>query len=137
LPTPSSCQLNNSTAKHEVSRHLRCIHFRNPERVSLSYPVNTSRIDFDEDQGQGVAVDTGTGTQKQRRAMVDLVERRIRLRAHQLYEERGHVGAFALEDWLQAESEVLKTSILAPLYRRSRNGDQASLEFESDRCVSQ
>jgi hypothetical protein len=81
-------------------------------------------------------VDTGTGTQEQHRAMVDLVERKISLRAHQLYEERGHVEGFALEDWLKAESEVLKTSILAPLYRRSRNGNQASLEFESDCCVS-
>jgi len=108
--------------------------FGNPR---VSYPVNRARIDFDEDQGRGVAVDTGTGTQKEHRAMVDLVERKIRLRAHQLYEERGRVGGFALEDWLKAESEVLKTSILAPLYRRSRNGDQASLEIESDCYVSQ
>ena len=84
-----------------------------------------------------MAVDRGTGTQKQHRAMVDLVKRRIRLRARELYQKRGQVEGFALEDWLHAESEVLKTSILAPLYRRSRNGDQASLEFESDCCVSQ
>jgi Protein of unknown function (DUF2934) len=82
-------------------------------------------------------VDRGTGTQKQHRAMVDLVERKIRLRARQLYEEHGYVEGHAVEDWLQAESEVLKTSILAPLYWRSRNGSQASLEFESDCCVSQ
>lgn len=75
--------------------------------------------------------------QRQNRFMVDLIERKIRLRAHQLYEERGYVEGHAKEDWLQAESEVLKTSILAPLYRCSRNGDQASLEFESDCCVSQ
>lgn len=76
-------------------------------------------------------------TQEQNGLMLDLIERKIRLRAHQLYEERGYVVGHAVEDWLQAESEVLRTSILAPLYWRSRNGDQASLEFESDRCVSQ
>jgi len=82
-------------------------------------------------------VDRERRTQKQNGLMVDLVERKIRLRARQLYEEHGYVEGHAVEDWLQAESEVLKTSILAPLYRRSRNGDQASLEFESDCCVIQ
>jgi hypothetical protein len=65
-------------------------------------------------------------TQRQHGLMLDLIERKIRLRAHQLYEERGYVEGHAVEDWLQAESEVLKTSILVPLYRRLRNGDQAS-----------
>jgi len=82
-------------------------------------------------------VDRERRTQKRHGLMVNLIESKIRLRARQLYEERGYVEGHAVEDWLQAESEVLKTSILAPLYRRSRNGDQASLEFESDRCVSQ
>ena len=82
-------------------------------------------------------MDRKTRTQKPHGLMVDLIDRKIRLRAHRLYEERGYVEGHAVEDWLQAESEVLKTSILAPLYRRSRNGDQASLEFESDCCVSQ
>jgi len=84
----------------------------------------------------GAAVARGTSTQERDRAIVDLVERRIRLRAYLLYEKRGHLEGFALEDWLKAESEVLKTSILAPLYGRSRNGDQGSSEFESDRCVT-
>jgi hypothetical protein len=75
----------------------------------------------------------GTGTQKQHRAMVELVERKIRLCAHELYQERGCVEGFAVEDWLQAESEVLKTSILAPLYRRSRNGGQATPTFDPGR----
>jgi len=43
--------------------------------------------------------------------MVELIERKIRLRALQLYEERGYVERHAVEDWLQAESEVFKTSI--------------------------
>jgi len=82
-------------------------------------------------------VDRERRTQKQHGLMVELIERKIRLRAHQLYEEHGYVEGHAVEDWLQAESEVLKTSILAPLYRRSCNGDQVCLEFESACCVSQ
>jgi hypothetical protein len=46
--------------------------------------------------------------------MVDLLERKIRLRADQLYNERGRVEGLALEDWVRAESEVLKS--LAPLW---------------------
>jgi len=48
--------------------------------------------------------------------MVDLLERKIRLRADQLYNERGRVEGLALEDWVRAESEVLKSSILGPLW---------------------
>ena len=36
------------------------------------------------------------------------VENRIRRRAYQLYEQRGSVDGFALDDWLQAEAEVLR-----------------------------
>jgi hypothetical protein len=36
------------------------------------------------------------------------VENRIRDRAYQLYEQRGSVDGFALDDWLQAQAEVLK-----------------------------
>ncbi len=35
------------------------------------------------------------------------IEDRIRHRAYQLYEQRGTVDGFALDDWLQAEAEVL------------------------------
>jgi Protein of unknown function (DUF2934) len=35
------------------------------------------------------------------------IEERIRRRAYQLYEQRGRVDGFALDDWLQAESETL------------------------------
>jgi len=34
------------------------------------------------------------------------IEDRIRHRAYQLYEQRGTVDGFALDDWLQAEAEV-------------------------------
>jgi hypothetical protein len=48
--------------------------------------------------------------------MLELLERKIRLRARQLYDERGQVEGLELEDWVRAESEVLKSSILAPLW---------------------
>ena len=48
--------------------------------------------------------------------MITMLEKKIRMRARQLYEERGQVEGLALDDWAQAESEVLKTSILAPLW---------------------
>lgn len=70
-------------------------------------------------------MDKGTDMQKPQRLMLDLIERKIRLRAHQLYEERPDAAGSALSDWLQAEAEVLNTSILAPLYWRSRQGDEA------------
>ena len=36
------------------------------------------------------------------------IEERIRHRAYQLYEQRGTVDGFALDDWLQSEAEVLR-----------------------------
>jgi DUF2934 family protein len=35
------------------------------------------------------------------------LQERIRLRAYELYEQRGRVDGFAEEDWAQAEREVL------------------------------
>jgi hypothetical protein len=35
------------------------------------------------------------------------IEESIRRRAYELYEERGRVDGFALDDWLQAEAEIL------------------------------
>jgi len=50
--------------------------------------------------------------------MVELLERKIRLRARQLYDERGQGDGLEVEDWVQAESEVLQSSILAPLWNK-------------------
>jgi hypothetical protein len=33
----------------------------------------------------------------------------IRLRAYKLYEQRGRVDGHALEDWIQAEAEILES----------------------------
>jgi hypothetical protein len=35
------------------------------------------------------------------------LEERIRRRAYELFEQRGRVDGFALQDWLQAEGEIL------------------------------
>ncbi len=47
------------------------------------------------------------------------VERKIELRAYELYEERGRTHGHAFDDWLKAEAEVLRGSILTPLIRKS------------------
>ncbi len=62
------------------------------------------------------AVDSITRTRERQKLLVELLARKIRLRADQLYNERGRVEGLALEDWVKAESEVLKSSILAPLW---------------------
>ncbi|HKF06612.1 MAG TPA: DUF2934 domain-containing protein [Candidatus Sulfotelmatobacter sp.] len=66
-------------------------------------------------------MDIETRRKKQQALMVQMVERKVRSRAQQLYETRGQTDGKALEDWFQAESEVLENSILAPLYRRMKN----------------
>jgi len=81
---------------------------------------------------QLTALSSQVRRQKQQALMIELVERKIRARAQQIYEERGHVDGFAVADWVQAESEVLEKSILAPLYRRSRQRPpQQTEEFPS------
>ena len=88
-------------------------------------------------------MDIETRRKKQQALMVQLVERKVRSRAKQLYETRGQEDGQALQDWFQAESEVLEKSILAPLYRRLRSGnndpqksDSAS-EFAQDSASSE
>ena len=65
-------------------------------------------------------MDSDTRRQKQQALIAALLERKIRLHARRLYEERGQTEGDALQDWVQAESEVLGNSILAPLYRKTR-----------------
>lgn len=52
--------------------------------------------------------------------MVQAMERKVRSRARQLYESRGQAEGQELQDWFQAESEVLDNTPIAPLYRRMR-----------------
>ena len=75
-------------------------------------------------------MDLETRRKKQQALLVQLVERKVRSRAQQLYEGRGEGEGRDLEDWFQAESEVLDKSILAPLYRRLQAGKQGSDQAE-------
>jgi Protein of unknown function (DUF2934) len=75
-------------------------------------------------------LDNDTRRQKQQALMTDLLERKIRLHAQHLYDQRGQVEGLALQDWVEAESRVLENSILAPLYRKSRGEGRSSDEFE-------
>ena len=76
-------------------------------------------------------MDIETRRKKQQALMVQLVERKVRSRAKQIYETRGEVEGQELQDWFQAESEVLGNSILGPLYRRLRAGSQDTPETQS------
>jgi len=64
--------------------------------------------------------------------MTELLERKIRLHAQRLYDERGQEEGLALQDWVEAESQVLENVSLAPLYRKSRAENLASSEPESE-----
>ena len=77
-------------------------------------------------------MDTETRRKKQQALMVQLVERKVRSRAKQLYETRGQEEGQALQDWFQAESEVLENNAIAPLYRRLRTGDRDSQNSDSN-----
>jgi hypothetical protein len=63
-------------------------------------------------------------TRERQRLMIDMLERKIRLRARQLYEQRGQEEGQALADWVQAEREILKSSILAPFWNARRQRDE-------------
>ena len=65
-------------------------------------------------------MDNDTRRKKQQALMTELIERKIRLHAQHLYDQRGQAEGLALKDWVEAESQVLGNSILAPLYRRTR-----------------
>ena len=53
-----------------------------------------------------------------------MAERKLRSRAQELYESRGQTEGHELEDWFQAEAELLKDTRLAPLYRHLRDTSQ-------------
>jgi Protein of unknown function (DUF2934) len=87
-------------------------------RRTGSQPIN---------QTQGVGVDSDTRRKKQQALMTEALERKIRLHAQRRYDERGEAEGSALQDWVQAETDVLENNALAPLYRRSRaesSGDE-------------
>ncbi|MFY9947408.1 MAG: DUF2934 domain-containing protein [Candidatus Sulfotelmatobacter sp.] len=92
-------------------------------------------------------MDNDTRRKKQQELMTELIERKIRLHAQHLYDQRGQEEGLALQDWVEAESRVLENSILAPLYRKSRaenglsneeNVDSENARFaQADACSSE
>ena len=93
--------------------------------------IEVAENDTDQITNKGIAVDIETRRKKQQAMMVQLVERKVRSRAKQLYETRGQEDGQALQDWFQAESEVLENSIIAPLYRRMRTGNHDNQNSDS------
>jgi Protein of unknown function (DUF2934) len=77
-------------------------------------------------------LDNDTRRKKQQALMTELIERKIRLHAQHLYDQRGQEEGLALQDWVEAESRVLENSILAPLYRKSRGENGSSNEKIAD-----
>jgi Protein of unknown function (DUF2934) len=77
-------------------------------------------------------LDIDTRRQKQQALMTELLERKIRLHAQHLYNQRDHEEGTALQDWVEAESRVLENSILAPLYRKTRAEGRLSEQCEED-----
>jgi hypothetical protein len=71
-------------------------------------------------------LDSNTRRKRQQALITELLERKIRLHARHLYDERGQAEGLALQDWVEAESRVLQNSILAPLYRKTREEADAS-----------
>ncbi|MFZ1008561.1 MAG: DUF2934 domain-containing protein [Candidatus Sulfotelmatobacter sp.] len=63
--------------------------------------------------------------------MTELLERKIRLHAQHLYDQRGQQEGLALQDWVEAETRVLANSILAPLYRKTREDHSSELNGAS------
>ena len=51
--------------------------------------------------------------------MRQMLERKVRSRAQELYESRGQAEGQDLQDWFQAESEAIEKSTIASLYIRS------------------
>ena len=76
-------------------------------------------------------MDITTRRKKQQALMTELLERKIRLHAQRLYDERGKEEGLALQDWVEAESRVLENSILAPLYRKSREDNHTTAEIRN------
>jgi hypothetical protein len=75
-------------------------------------------------------LDIETRRKKQQALMVQLVERKVRTRAQELYETRGQAEGQDLQDWFQAESEILDNNIIAPLYRRLKSSTAEAAEVD-------
>jgi hypothetical protein len=64
--------------------------------------------------------------------MSDLLERKIRLHAQHLYDQRGPAEGNALQDWVEAESRVLENKTLATFYRKTRADGRGNEESKNE-----
>src|SRR5579859_831498 len=80
----------------------------------------------------GNSVDIETRRKKQKALMRQMLERNVRSRAQQLYESRGQAEGQDLQDWFQAESELIENSTIASLYIRSNTEKQKSPPYAPD-----
>ncbi len=81
--------LNDSTKVRMYPTYLSCIH-----KVSNELRVPAENVEFFHFEFGLIIKD---------------IEHNIRLRAYELYEQRGRAHGFALGDWLQAEAEIRGT----------------------------
>jgi hypothetical protein len=86
--------------------------------------------------GKGAVVDSETRRKKQQALMTEALERKIRRHAQRRYDERGQRDGSALEDWIQAESEILENNVLATLYRKSRVENPESVELPAAQLIT-
>lgn len=77
-------------------------------------------------------MDSVTRTRERQKLMLELLERKVRLRARQLYEQRGKIEGRDVEDWVKAESEILQSSILAPLWNKRQGRELAEIEQSAE-----
>ena len=79
-------------------------------------------------------MDIETRRKKQQALIKRGLERRVRSRAQELYESRGQAKGNDLQDWFQAESEVLEKPSIAKLYHRLQSEDAESTADDSSTC---
>lgn len=80
-------------------------------------------------------MDIETRRKKQQALIQRMVERKVRSRAQQLYESRGEEAGGDLQDWFQAESEVVESAGIAALYKRRKEArEQISNPTEEPAC---
>ena len=86
-------------------------------------------------------MDIETRRKKQKALMKQMLERKVRSRAKELYESRGQGEGQDLQDWFQAESEATENSTIASLYLRSNEKqrdrqDPGGQEIPAEECES-
>jgi hypothetical protein len=54
-----------------------------------------------------------------RKLVLENIERKIAVRAYEIFHSRENAEGSALDDWLRAEEEIFGQSISAPLYLRN------------------